>query len=182
MSIVPSLFFLVCIVLLLIVVIVRLFDTALGGLDFSTSRNAVIFVSKIIKQFHKEEEILYDLGSARGNFVFKIKKQCPKLKVYGVDNSGLRVFFSKCKAKFFPGPVFIKKDLFLTNLALVDVIYIYLDKSLLPELEEKLLKEMKIGSIVIVNAHPFPSWKPIFTVVTNQLNPTIQKLFVYEKI
>lgn len=80
------------------------FDSLFGAEDFSTSRAAVKAVAAIIRQKHLEQGEVYDLGSARGNFVFKILDECPGLKVHGVDNSLFRTGFAKIRARFHPGP------------------------------------------------------------------------------
>lgn len=108
----------------------------------------------------KNGKKFYELGSGDGRVVFEAAKL--GAYAYGVEQSFLRVLFSKFKArklklkraKFFHGNIFSKK---YNN---ADLVYIYLLPKGVSKLEEKLQKELKKGSIVITQTYHFPNWKP----------------------
>ena len=138
---------------------VYMIDAAFMGHDFATTGEATLKVSQILSGYNKSSGTVYDFGSARGNFLLRLLKYSPKLKTFGIDNSGYRVWLSGLKA-FFEGKSFkfIKQDVFKTDVSGADAVYIYLDQSLMPALQQKLQSELKPGSIVITNTQHLPSW------------------------
>jgi len=167
-------------VLSLIGYLAILADSILGDYDFATSAEAVHKIAEIIKL---RKGNFYDLGSARGNFIIKLAKLVPPINYYGVDNNLFRVLISRLKALFFGKQIkFLYENIFNTDISKADIVYIYLEKSLLPSLEKKLQLELNKGAIVITNANKFPFWQPQATYITHPQNPEKQKLFVYIKL
>lgn len=157
-------------------------DLMFGGQDFLTTKPAILKVSQILGRYNKQSGKIYDLGSCRGNFLLKLTNYCPKLSAVGIDNSGYRIWLSKTRAWLTgKSAVFVKGDIFAANVSDADAVYIYLDKSLLKPLQDKLQKELKPGAMVITNAQSFPSWEPAQTYVTHAKKPEYEKLFVYIK-
>lgn len=149
-----------------------LFDSAFGGLDFVSNRAARVVAVNIIKQRNLASGIFYDLGSARGKLAAGLAKDLPELNIIGIDNSRLRTLVAKSRSKFLKNLHFRKENLFQTNVSAADIVYVYLPQELMPDLEVKLQKELKPGSIVITNRVSFPSWKE------TEKN---QQLFIYAK-
>lgn len=150
-------------------------DSLLGGYDFATSHLAIQKVVEILKSRRGN---FYDLGSARGDFLFQLIKQAPHLNYYGLDNSLFRTSVAKLKAWVFAtNATFLCKDIFNVDLSDANTVYVYLPQDLMPDLETKLLKELKSGSFAITNRVSFPSWQPaqIYKLSTSE------KLFVYVK-
>jgi hypothetical protein len=172
-------------VLAFIVVVVAvyytfLFDMVFGGHDFATTSAAVDKVREIIQANHKTQGILYDLGSSRGGFIFRILIKCPQLKALGVDNSRFRVWLSNLIAVLFSNRTkFLKGDIFAADVSKVDVVYAYLDVSLMERIQTKLQKELKPGAIAILNTQTFPSWIPSQVYITHPKKPLFEKLSVY---
>jgi len=82
-------------------------------------------------------------------------------KSYGVEQSWLRVWYSRFKAsqnnltaQFFHGNLFDRKYF------PADVVYIYMLTEAVVKLEKKLKKELKKGSIVITQKYHFKNWQP----------------------
>ena len=140
---------------------VVLADGAFGGLDFKSNQAAINQVIGIIKQRHLETGVFYDLGSARGKFALKIAKAFPKLQVSGIDNNSFRLFLSNIRSKFLKNLNFKKEDIFKTDVSSANIIYLYLPKELMPEMENKLQHELKPGAWVITNKVNFPHWLPV---------------------
>lgn len=159
------------VVVMMLVYFVFLFDSATGGLDFTSSRMTGNLVIGIIKRQNLDNGNFYDLGSARGKFAARIAKNLPGLKVYGFDNSGLRIFISKIRSPFVKNVQFKKQDIFTANVSKANVIYLYLPQELMPALEKKLQKELKPGSLVITNRVSFSGRQP---------TQTLDKLFIYK--
>lgn len=156
-------------------------DSFFGKYDFPTNKFAIKAAAGIIKAYGKQKGILCDLGSARGNFALKVSSYCPELRIVGTDDNFFRIFVSRLRALFLNRVRFLKGDLFSAKVAEADIVYIYLEKDLMPSLEKKLSAEMKPGSLVISNASAFPNWQPKQVLISDPSHPTKQKLFVYVK-
>ncbi len=154
-------------------------DSLLGDYDFPTSKLAVDRVAEIIRE---RTGNLYDLGSARGNFLLRLTRKVPNIRYYGLDNSLFRIWISRLKAFFLnKNIVFLHKDIFEADFTKIDTAYIYLELSLMSELQKKLQAELKMGAMVITNTNYFPDWQPQATFITHFDQPQKEKLFVYEK-
>lgn len=154
-------------------------DSLLGDYDFSTSKPAVDKVAEIIQERRGN---LYDLGSARGNFLLRLIRKAPNIRYYGLDNSLFRIWISRLKAFLLnKNIIFLHKNIFDADFTKIDTAYIYLERSLMPKLEKKLQPELKTGAMVITNANYFPIWQPEVIYITHLNKPEKEKLFVYIK-
>ena len=157
-----------------------LYDFASGGEDFATSKIVIQAMIPVIRQHNGGQGIFFDLGSARGGLTLSISSVFPKLQVYGIDNSWVRVFFSKLRSLFVSHPpIFLQGELFKSDVSKADFIFIYLPRPLLPALEKKFQTELKKGAMVITNTVFFPSWQPTQAFITHPEKPEFEKLFTY---
>lgn len=160
-------------------------DSLIQGHDLPTSKRTIKVLVKTISEYQVKANNFYDLGCSRGTLAIAVKKRLPELKVYGIDNSSIRIFFSKLKALLLKRNInFKKQDIFNTDLRNADIVYTYLWYDIMPPLEKKLEKELKKGAIIITNTSKFPNWKPAQKVATHPTplkDPDFETLFVYIK-
>lgn len=130
-------------------------------------------IRKVLKMAGvKRGKKFYELGSGDGRVVLEAAKL--GAESYGIEQSWIRVFYSKYKtslllhnkawrlashltsgkAKFFHGNIFAK------NYSEADIVYIYLLPKGVNKLENKLKKELKKGSLIITQTYHFKTWKP----------------------
>lgn len=159
-----------------------LIDSSFGKQDFTSGRLVASQVIKIIKDQNLENGSFYDLGSARGAFAVRIATGLPAVRVYGIDDSRLRIFCSKVRAVFFNNLKFKKQDIFTVDISAADIIYLYLPQELMPDLQIKLQKELKPGAFVITASVSFPSWPPVRIYDLKNAGLKIPKLFLYRQI
>ena len=152
-----------------------LFDSVFGGLDFKSSPSAVNQAAVVIRKY-KNQGLLLDLGSARGGFARAISVYCPNLEVIGLDDSWIRVIYSRLASIFYKNIRFLKQDIFFANLSAADFIYIYLPKEFMPKLESKLRKELKSGGLIITYRVNFTDWQPAEVYDL----PKSEKLYIYK--
>ena len=160
-----------------------LFDSFFGKEDFSTSRLVVEQVIKIIQHRHLENARLYDLGSCRGNFAVKIARVFPEMKIVGIDDSWLRTLLAKTRGFFLKNVSFTKADIFSSDISSAEIIFIYLPQEIMPDLQTKLKKELKFGTLIIANRVTFPDWQPVETYTigeTDERRGSLGKIFVYQ--
>lgn len=176
------LIFLGLLIFFILILVCYVFDSVFGDLDFSTNRAVIKQVADIIRQKHLGQAQLYDLGSARGNFALKILEVCPDLKVYAIDNSRFRTNFARFRALFQADrPKFTRQDIFKTDLSKADIVYMYLEQSLVFALEKKLFLELKPGAIVIINNTHFAQWPSDALYFTDKNGQSRGKVFVYTR-
>lgn len=106
----------------------------------------------------KKGKRFYELGSGDGRVVL----QAAKLRVdsIGIEQSWLRVLYSRLKAKKLKGAKFYHGNIFSKSYSDADIVYIYLLHKGVKKLEDKLKKELKKGSVVITQTYHFPHWRP----------------------
>ncbi len=177
-----SFFFVVLIFFVTVVLLIYALDSAFGGEDFTTSQLAVEKIAEILKVRHLENGYFYDLGSCRGKFAVKLAKELPNLNILGVDSSWFRIMFSKAASVFLRNLIFKKGNIFHEDISSADVVFLYLPKELMPDLQIKLQKELKPHALAITNRVSFPSWQPLEIYDLQNSRPVLEKLFIYEKI
>lgn len=142
-------------------VIIFLFDTAFGGNDFATGKSATKQIIQIINDRKLGSGSFYDLGSCRGGLVIKLSGKVPNLQIRGIDSSKFRTFFARARCVFQKNPTFQTADIFITDISSADIVYAYLPRELMPNMQTKLQKELKPGAVAVTYRVSFPSWQPI---------------------
>jgi hypothetical protein len=126
-----------------------------------------------------EQKNIVDFGSGWGTLVFPLAKKFSFSKISGIENSWVPYFFSSIR-------LFLEKkqnlsikrmDFFNYPLSNVDVLFLYLYPAVMPLLEEKILKEMKKGSLIITHTFAFRKLKPQNFIQADDLYKT--KIFFY---
>jgi len=103
--------------------------------------------------------VFCDLGSGNGNMLFYLSKN------YGVECIGIEIspfwyFYSKIKSLFYKKVKIIYGNFNKYNLSGVDVVYIFLTDKAPKKLKEKLVKELKENSKIILPCWSFKNIKP----------------------
>ncbi len=179
---IPTLAILVLFMAGFLVFYVYLLDLIIVRRDFATTALAVKKVAEIIEAAGKQKGNFFDLGSSRGWLVFGVLKHCPALTATGVDDSNLRIWLSRFLSRLLRRrAVFLKGDVFKADISSADIVYVYLDQSVMPALQEKLQRELKPGAMVILNTQHFPSWPTFETFVLRPSKPAYEKMSVYIK-
>ena len=178
------LFFVILVVVILYLLWIT--DNLFGGEDFTTSKEAIQQIGKIIMAHNYQTGLLYDLGSSQGGFVFKILDVCLDLEVVGIDKSRIRIWSAKLRRFFHPSkkvPRFLKMDIFDIDVSKINLAFVYLPRPMLPNLEEKLQKNLKPGSLVITYRVHFPNWQPKEVFKTDFKKGSSQNnIFVYRQV
>jgi len=108
----------------------------------------------------KPEVIFYDLGSGTGNLLFHFSKRY-KIKCVGIEISPVLYLYSKFISIFFKNVEIKYGDFFKKNLSEANVIYAFLHPKMYEKLKEKIFREVKKDSTVIVlSTWPFENIIP----------------------
>ncbi len=121
-----------------------------------TKMNAIRKILKLAGIKNKKK--FYELGSGDGRVVLMAAKL--GAIAIGIEQSLIRVFYSRFRGRSFKKAQFIHGNIFDRNYNDADIIYIYLLPKGVKKLEEKLQKELKKGAIIITQTYHFPTWKP----------------------
>jgi len=147
-------------------------------------------LERILKEIEiKENEIVYDLGSGDGRFLFKAYFQNPKAIYIGLEKnffpyflSKIKLFFLKFKFKEINKKIKIyRQNFFKTNLSQADIIYFYLSSSLIKKLEPKLLKEIQEKTKIISCDFPLTNFDLIKIIKIPNKNGIGKNIFIYQK-
>lgn len=116
------------------------------------------YIDFIIKYLAKEnlvnsQSVVYELGSGWGDFSLAIARLHPR-KIKAYELSPIHVLYSKLKAKRLGSMVkFIRADFFQSDLSDADIVYVYLMPKVVDRLWQKMKKECKPGTMMILLGH-----------------------------
>ena len=171
-------------ILLLIFVLLCLwyfFDALFCKEDYVTNKDTTKKLAEFFNSHFPNKVIFYDLGSSGGGFALDLAEKCPQLQITGIDNSLLRIWISKLRAWFSNKKVvFIKKDIFKTDISKVDLVYVYIPRILLLRLAIKLEQELPRGAMVVTNRINFIDWEPAEVILKNPKNENERDIFIYK--
>ena len=123
---------------------------------------------------------IYELGCGNGDFLFAVEKFLPH-KVVGVELSFFHVLCGKIKAKFKHSKVkFYYQDFFKTNINDADIIYLFLVEPVVIKIWNKIKKEVKPGTIIIVLSDKIPNEKIWQRIATKPQNKNTTYFHLYK--
>lgn len=151
----------------MLIVLLVIFVWCLIGLSWFAGSDAPFVPTKmeqimaILKSAGvRKKKIFYELGSGDGRVVIAAAKLGATAN--GIEQSWLRVWFSRYKAKKLnlKNSYFFHGNIFDRHYYPADIVYIYLLQEAVDRLEKKLRKELKKGASVITQKYHFKHWKP----------------------
>lgn len=164
------------VILILFVVYLLFFGTLVyavfKGAPWVPARKKQIY--SLIDQLEiKETDLIYDLGSGDGRWLFALAKKTKAKHIVGLEISYFFYLLSRIKNLFSGYPqVKIKfQDLFKENLNQADVVICFLTPKAMVKLTDKFKKELKPGAKLISYAFKLPGAEPqkTFKISTNSL-------------
>lgn len=152
---------------------------------FETTPEAIKSIGNYLVTHNRENNLLYDFGSSQWDFLFRLLKVAKNLKTIGLERDGIKIFYARLRNVFQRNkhnPLFLKTDFMKTDISKADIIFIYVPRVLLPQLQKKLQKELKKGAIVILYKISFLDWVPYKTLDTDIIDGVYKnKIFIYQK-
>lgn len=101
-----------------------------------------------------------DLGSGDGRIVIELAKAGAIVTGYELDEKLVKLSTENIKQAHVQA-IILQKDFWQEDLSKYNIICVYPMPDIMHALEEKLLKELKQGSRVLLNYYPFPSWQEV---------------------
>ncbi len=131
-----------------------------GFAPFISSRPQVI--KTILEELRMDENaVVYELGCGVAGFLRAIEERHPRVKLIGVEYGFLayviaNIQTSLCKSKI----ELVRQNLFLTDLKGADIIYCYLNDTMMQKLAGKFRQECKPGTQIISYMFSIPGIEP----------------------
>jgi len=167
------------ILLLFIVFFVLIFATMIyagfSGAPYLPTSKKKLRAALALAQVRRGE-IIGDLGSGDGRFLFLAAKETPAQVVIGWEISLLPYLLSMIKKLFcrrFCRVTIIYGSFFKADFSQLNVVYCFGLPKVMKKLEPKLLKELKPGSRLVSYAFSLPNLKPVKTLKLTRNSPPL---------
>lgn len=150
-----------------------------GGVPF-ISTNKKDFRAILEAVDLKSQETIYDLGCGKAHLLIYANQKFGsqgigyELTLWPYLWAKLKIYFTKSKVKVF------RTNFFGADLRSADVVFCYLFPELMVKLESKFEAELKPGSRVVSYGFKLPHRVPSKTVITNDDNTELGKIYVYQ--
>jgi ribosomal protein L11 methylase PrmA len=100
-----------------------------------------------------EGAVIYEMGSGWGDFSFAAEKLNPK-KITAFELSPIHLYYSRLKAKFKGARInFFMADFFKADISDADLFYVFLVPKVVERLWQKIKKECRPGTLMILLGH-----------------------------
>ena len=127
---------------------------------------------------------IYELGCGKAKFLQEFYKMFPHSNCIGVEYDLWPYFIAKLQAIYHGYKIkLIREDLFRIKLYDADIIYCYLGKDMMEELEKKFRFECKNRAIVISHQFPLPNHEAYKVIELNDIKAKKgyeNKIYFYE--
>lgn len=135
-----------------------------------TPKKFIINLVDYIKQNNlvDSNSVVYELGSGWGHFSFAVEDLSPK-KIIAYEVSPIHIFVSKLKSKLKKSIIiFEKKDFFEADLSDADFVYVFLVPKIVDRVWQKMKKECRPGTIMVLLGHEMNSEEYFQKIKTDQ--------------
>ena len=105
---------------------------------------------------------VYDLGSGFGKILFRVA-QTSGATCVGVEVDPVKVWWTRrqVRVKGLQGKVTVQKgNLLDADISSADIVFVFLWDGIMQKLKERVLAQMKPGSVVVSYYHEFHGWTP----------------------
>ena len=152
---------------------------ATGGVPFiSTNKKDFKAILQAVEL--KPKETIYDLGCGKAHLLIYASKYFGakgigyELTLWPYLWAKLKIYFTKTGVDIF------RQNFFKADLTKADVVFCYLFPEVMAKLETKFEKELKPTSRVVSYAFKLPNKVADKTVITNDDNTELGKIYVYQ--
>ncbi len=146
----------------LFILIIALLSFSLGGfwgvIWLPTKKKDYNRIENLVSL--REGMVLYDLGSGTGDLLFYLSRKY-KIKCVGIEISPILYLYSKVRSLFYRNVKIKYGNLFKYNLSGADIVYAFLHPDMYKELKEKIYREVKKETRIILACWPFLNEEPL---------------------
>ena len=106
-----------------------------------------------------------DLGAGIGSVTFALAAHRPEMHVEAWERAPIPWLLANWRSRHQPNCKVIRKSFWDCDLSLYDIAFAFLSPAPMPQLGEKVLREMRPGSLLISSTFPVPGWEPESTLI-----------------
>jgi hypothetical protein len=151
----PSELYLAAFILLMLV----FWGTVKGDVPLFLSSPAVVeAVAEIVDD--ERARRFADLGAGVGSVAVPLAKHFPLLAVEAWERAPLPWLVTAFRGRSLPNLAVHRQSFWECDLAGYDVVFAFLSPAPMPELAEKVRREMRVGALFISSSFPVPGWVP----------------------
>lgn len=104
----------------------------------------------------EDARCILDLGAGIGSVVAPLARRFPERRFVGVEHSPLPWLLGWLRTRGLANCQWRWQDLWATPLAAHDLIYAFLSPAPMPQLGEKMRRDMRAGALLVSNSFPIP--------------------------
>jgi len=115
-------------------------------------------VAEIARQEHASRFI--DLGAGVGSVAVPLAQRFPQLMVEAWERAPLPWAVTVWRARPLHNMAVLRDSFWNCDLSVYDLVFVFLSPAPMPELGEKIRREMPAGSLFVSSSFPVPGWEP----------------------
>ena len=163
--------------LLTVVILTLIFwGTIRGDVPLFLSSSEV--AEAVIALLEKENtQTFADLGAGVGSVAIPVAELLPLVHVEAWERAPLPWLISAWRGKNLANFTASRRNFFDVNFSKYDVIFAFLSPLAMPEVSEKIKREMRTGTLFISSSFPAPNWQPESIHQINDRRKTM--LYIY---
>lgn len=146
--------------LLIVVMLTLIFwGTIRGDVPLFLSSSEVAEAIMILLQ-QEHAKTFADLGAGVGSVAIPVAKKLPEMNIEAWERAPLPWLVSLLRGKNLSNYKALRDNFFIANFSKYDVIFAFLSPLAMPEVSEKIKREMRTGTLFISSSFPAPNWQP----------------------
>lgn len=142
---------------LIIILTNEVFQQRLGVSPMPTMRGVR---REMIALIPENTGAIVELGSGWGGLARDAARRFPAQRVTGIEGSFFPYHFSRLMNRR-KNLSFARADFFSTDLSAATTILCYLSNAHMARLEEKFMRELPVGAVIVSSTFPLPHWEPV---------------------
>lgn len=133
--------------------------TIRGDVPLFLSSNEVADAVSLLVELEKAKNFA-DLGAGVGTVAIYVAKELPDLNVEAWERAPLPFLMSLWRGKNLQNYKALRENFFNADFGKYDVIFAFLSPAAMPDVSEKIQREMKSGTLFISSSFPSDLWQP----------------------
>ena len=125
---------------------------------FLSSSQVAQAVIKLLQQEHAHT--FADLGAGVGSVAIPTAKNLPDIHVEAWERAPFPWLMSAWRGRGLTNYIASRRNFFTVDFEKYDVIFAFLSPLAMPEVSEKIKREMRSGTLFISSSFPAPNWQP----------------------
>lgn len=159
--------------LLIVIVLTLIFwGTIRGDVPLFLSSSEV--AQAIITLLQQEQALTFaDLGAGVGSVAIPVAKKLPETQIEAWERAPFPWLISAWRGRGLSNYIASRRNFFSADFTKYDVIFAFLSPLAMPDVSEKIKREMRSGTLFISSSFPAPDWKPENILRMNDRRKTV---------